>query len=169
MDRVRIDNTSQSAYLEKENEALATEDGTTEARRREVDTEVLNIRLNTERYEVSQQAYLDLLRSLAEPLLQVVKSVCPDDASIEDSSILSGINNHNMEPALGVLEGRVDDLFQFSRAAMDEDVGLDELCKPPEPEVDVHGRVPALRAPVLEVATSELVSVYTTTIRLSLL
>lgn len=150
LDRLRTDNALRSSSLKTESEALADEDGAADAKRRALDAELLGLRLGTERYETSQQAYLELIKSVAEPLMQVVKTVCPDDSTIEDSSIHSGINDRNVDAALSILEGRVDELIQLSRAAAGEDVGLDDLCKPPEPEVDAFGRVPALRPPVLQ-------------------
>lgn len=73
-----------------------------------------SIKAQREKHEQEYAKNLNILSSVSDNLLNILKNVAVDEAALDQQLLSTGISDRNLEEYLGLVEQRIDELIQVS-------------------------------------------------------
>jgi hypothetical protein len=107
LERELSDKNASLLKLEQHNEML----------KQELETNINTIQKNITKYDLLYVKRMDVLNSISESLMNLLQTIAIDEDAMDQQLLSTGLTDRNINEFLGLIEQRIDDLIQMSKAA----------------------------------------------------
>jgi hypothetical protein len=107
LERELSDKNASLLKLEQHNEML----------KQELETNINTIQKNITKYDLLYVKRMDVLNSISESLMNLLQTIAIDEDAMDQQLLSTGLTDRNINEFLGLIEQRIDDLIQLSKAA----------------------------------------------------
>lgn len=125
----------QLVTLEKHNEAI----------RQELEQHISVIQASIARHDAEYAKHLDVLGSISDSLMNLLKNVAVDGEALDQQLLSTGLTDRNIDDYLGLVEQRIDDLIQMLNAAMHKPIQREDFLR----LAQLDRKAASFRAPTL--------------------
>lgn len=120
LERLQMENKELENQAEEQIQQLQSVEGHNDKVREELEQHISTIQKSVAYYESGYNANMGVLSAITESLTSILKHVALDEDVAGQQLISQGVSDRNIEDYLGVVEQRIDDLIQISKAAQRE-------------------------------------------------
>ncbi|CAE7537273.1 ODA1 [Symbiodinium microadriaticum] len=152
LEKLETENKALEAQVEEQVATLESIEGHNDQVREELEQHIASIQKSITAYETSYNGNVQVLGTISESLMSILRNVASDEDAVDQQLLSSGLNDRNIETYLGVVEQRVDYLIQMSRAALRETFQGSDFVTLSTSERRPGGGMTALNLPTLETA-----------------
>ncbi len=110
----------------------------------ELEKSIQLLKNNIAKYDASYFQNMELLSNISPSLQALLNAVAVEDDLTDQQLIASGITDRNIDDFLGLIEQRIDDLIQMSKAAHHQSIKRDDFMKMTAPDKTAVFQVPQL-------------------------
>lgn len=129
MEKMESENKKLEANLEEKIAELSELEGHNDKVRLDLEQHITSIQKSIAKYDRDYALHMEVLNSIAENLLNLLKYIASDEAALDQQLLSTGITDRNIDDFLGIIEQRIDDLIQISKAAMRQALKKDDFVK----------------------------------------
>jgi len=104
-------------------------EGHQEQVKQELEKNIQSLKTMIAKYDADYSRNMEVLSSISDPLMGLLKNVAVDEAAIDQQLLSTGISDRNIHEFLGLIEQRIDDLIQMSKAANHQALKKDDFLK----------------------------------------
>mmetsp|Transcript_34816 Transcript_34816/g.64944 ORF Transcript_34816/g.64944 Transcript_34816/m.64944 type:complete len:497 (-) Transcript_34816:163-1653(-) len=120
LEKLELENKILESQAEEQVQKLQTVEGHNDKVREDLEQHISAIQKSVAYYENGYNSNMGVLSAIVESLTSILKHVALDEDVAGQQLISQGVNDRNIEAYLGVVEQRIDDLIQISKAAQRE-------------------------------------------------
>ena len=103
--------------LSEKNASLLKLEQHNEMLKQELETNINTIQKNITKYDLMYVKRMDVLNSISESLMNLLQTIAIDEDAMDQQLLSTGLTDRNINEFLGLIEQRIDDLIQMSKAA----------------------------------------------------
>jgi hypothetical protein len=121
--------------------------------RQELEQHINQIQLQIAKYDSEYAKSLEVLNSISDSLIILLKNVSIDGEATDQHILSTGITDRNIDEYLGIVEQRIDDLIQMANAAAHHPLAREDFLRMAAADQHnrhthhYHGQFGALRPP----------------------
>lgn len=123
---------------------LAGLEGHHEQVKQELEKNIQLLKSNIAKYDASYLQNMELITSISPSLVALLNAVAVEDDLMDQQLLASGITDRNIDDFLGLIEQRIDDLIQMSKAAHHQAIKRDDFLKLHAPDRNAMFQTPML-------------------------
>lgn len=117
LERLEMENKSLENKADSQLDMLKEVEDHNEKVREDLENHIMQIQRSITDFESSYNANMQVLGTIAECLMSILRNVASDEDAVDQQLLSSGLNDRNIDTYLGVVEQRIDYLIQMSKAA----------------------------------------------------
>ncbi|KAJ1418999.1 hypothetical protein B484DRAFT_400319 [Ochromonadaceae sp. CCMP2298] len=144
VERIDVENKHLEMQVESQLSRLHALEGHHEKVKQELETHIQALRSQINKYDLDYARNMEILGAVLEPMQGLLQNVANDEEAADQQLISTGLTDRNVDDFLGLIEQRIDDLIQMSKAANHQHIRRDDFMKMAQPDKSRAFRAPHL-------------------------
>jgi hypothetical protein len=112
--------------------------------KQDLEKHIQSLRSFIEEFESDYRINMDILNSVSEELMNLLKDLAIDDHVGDQQLLYAGVTERNVGDVLGLIEQRIDDLIQMSKAAANQTLRQEDFIRKSEDRVSSTSSIGSL-------------------------
>lgn len=118
LEKLDLENKHLEQDVKDKVQQLENLEGHNDKLKQELEQHIATIQKSIAKYDADYTKNMDVLQSISDSLMNLLKNVADDEEALDQQLLSTGITDRNIDDFLGLVEQRIDDLIQMSKAAM---------------------------------------------------
>mmetsp|Transcript_26009 Transcript_26009/g.43327 ORF Transcript_26009/g.43327 Transcript_26009/m.43327 type:complete len:379 (-) Transcript_26009:127-1263(-) len=144
METIDVDNKHLEQQVEVQLARLHALEGHHDEVKQELEKNIQNLRAQIGKYDADYAKNMEILNSVSENLISLLQNVSVDEDAADQQLLSTGVSDRNVDDFLGLIEQRIDDLIQMSKAAHHQSIRRDDFLRMVPVEKNAAFRAPRL-------------------------
>lgn len=120
-------------HLERELNDKVTQlenlEGSNDKLKKELENNIYTIQSNIAKYDQKYLKHMDVFNSVSDSLMNLLKNIAVEEYALDQQLLSTGITDRNVQEFLGLIEQRIDDLIQMSKAAVRQGLRKEDFLR----------------------------------------
>mmetsp|Transcript_8089 Transcript_8089/g.11360 ORF Transcript_8089/g.11360 Transcript_8089/m.11360 type:complete len:546 (+) Transcript_8089:13-1650(+) len=129
MEKLQSENKRLESEILTQSSHLTSLETRNEEKKVDLEKCILALKTSIDKYDTDFNHNMELLYSISDPLMNLLRNLAVDEAQIDQQLLSTGITDRNIDVFLGLVEQRIDDLIQMSKAANRQVIRREDFMK----------------------------------------
>jgi vacuolar-type H+-ATPase subunit I/STV1 len=139
VEKMELENKHLEQQVESQMKRLHELEGNQEQVKQELEKNIQVLKQSITKYDTEYSRNMDVLRSCSDTLVNLLHNVAVDEAALDQQLLSTGITDRNVDEFLGLIEQRIDELIQMSKAANRQSIRREDFVKLGQADTKVQG------------------------------
>jgi hypothetical protein len=139
VEKMELENKHLEQQVELQMKRLHELEGNQELVKQELEKNIQVLKQSITKYDTEYSRNMDVLHSCSDTLVNLLRNVAVDEAALDQQLLSTGITDRNVDEFLGLIEQRIDELIQMSKAANRQSIRREDFVKLSQADTKVQG------------------------------